>query len=81
MIVVPVEFPGKLVCVAFVALTNIVKSEEVLFPPSSLMTFLTTVRDAVPGSGVGRSLLVMVQRRNSSGSAFPVHCSEKDAEY
>ena len=79
--VVPFSSPGKLFFVGFVASTIIVKSDAVLFPASSLMTFLITVRKALPGGGVDLSLFVMVQVRNSPGLASPIQSSELDEEY
>ena len=73
---VPVSFPGKLFFVGFVASTTIVKLDADCVPALSLMTFLITVRKALPDGGVDSSLFVMVQVRFSCEDAVPVQ-SEK----
>ena len=76
MSVVPVSFPGKLFFVGFVASTIIVKLDAGCVPALSLITFLITVRNALPDGGVDLSLVVTGQGRVSCEVAVPVQ-SEK----
>ena len=71
---VPVEDPWKAIC-PDVVLTIIVKSDEILVPPLSLITFLIIVREA-GGGVILKSSFVMVQVRSSPSSSVIVPLSD-----